>query len=310
MDGVAPSLVGADGAAVSHPHPAPPVADHARPRPGDLDGIRFYKMSGSGNDFVFFDARGGAPPLAQAGDIAALCARGVGVGADGVVFMDHPAAGVVRIAYYNSDGSRAALCGNATLCTAQLAVYLGAAPVDTPFLIQTDAGELRAWVSAGEGPSFELRPVESLVADTGDARVAGAGWREHRIGYAHTGVPHVVVEVDDVPAVDLVARGERLRQPTAERPEGANVNFVGRGSDGQWLMRTYERGVEAETLACGTGAVACAAVLRAWSAAGDRLELVTRSGRTLRVTLTEAGPAVLSGEGRLVYEGVLRGWRA
>lgn len=304
---MAPALVGVAGAAVSHPGPR--ASGFARTERGDSGDIRFYKMSGSGNDFVFFDLRDGAPASLKTGDVAPLCARGVGVGADGVVFLDQPATDVVRIAYYNSDGSRAALCGNATLCTAQLAAHLGMVALDTPFQIQTDSGELRAWVGATDGPSFELRPVESLVCETADARVADAGWWEQRIGYARAGVPHVVVEVDHVHAVDLATRGERLRRATAERPDGANVNFVGRGEGGRWFMRTYERGVEAETLACGTGAVACAAVLRAWSAIGSRVELVTRSGRVLTVQLSADGRAVLSGEGRLVYEGTLRHWR-
>lgn len=268
-------------------------------------------MSGSGNDFVFFDVRG-APGLAtmDAGLISALCARGTGIGADGVVFLDQPAPGRMSMMYLNSDGSRASLCGNATLCTAQLAVHLGAEAPRQPFLIHTDDGGLRAWVDAASRPSFELRPVRSLALDAPEISQDLDSSTERRVGYANTGVPHLVVQVDDIDAVDLARRGPVLRRPTAARPEGANVNFVSASGSGRWRMRTFERGVEGETLACGTGAVACAAVLRAWAEASDAVHLVTRSGRVQTVQLAsgDRGP-VLSGEGRLVFEGDLRDWR-
>jgi diaminopimelate epimerase len=302
LDGVAPPLVGDHG---------PPVSTAGR-MPSD---VRFYKLSGSGNDFVFFDGRGGAPAFPpDPAAIAALCSRGQGVGADGVVYLDAPAPGVVEIVYLNSDGSRAALCGNATLCTARLAVHLGLVAADEPFVIRTDSGEMPARVSPTGMPAFELAAVRDLTPDaplipapSGDTPAA-----EARIGFAVAGVPHLVVRVGDVDAVDLGRRGAQLRQPAASRPEGANVNFVSPApGGGAWRMRTFERGVEGETLACGTGAVATAALLRAWGESGPDTRLITRSGRP--VTVTEAiapgrGP-VLTGEGRLVFEGWLRDWR-
>jgi diaminopimelate epimerase len=270
---------------------------------------RFYKMSGSGNDFVFFDARNGRPELAaDPAAVAALCSRGEGVGADGVVLLDAAGPGQVRIEYRNSDGSVAALCGNATLCTARLAVHLGMVRAGEPFVIATDAGDLPARVDADGVPSFELAPVVDLAADAVDA-IVGDG--EVRVGYATAGVPHLVVRVADVDAVDLATRGRELRRPSPARPTGANVNFVSEAGVDAWRMRTFERGVEGETLACGTGAVACGAVLRAWGEAGEAARLITRSGRPLLVAqpaATDRGP-VLSGEGRLVYEGTLRDWR-
>jgi len=274
-------------------------------------------MSGSGNDFVFFDARtlpnvfDQQAGLIDSSLVAALCARGTGIGADGVVLLDMPALNVVSIVYWNADGSRASLCGNATLCTARLAVHLGAAIPESPFLIRTDDGEMRAWVDFTSNPSFELRPVRSLTADAPEVGVQSPGFGEIRVGYANTGVPHLVVQVADVNAVNLAQRGPYLRRPVDTRPDGANVNFVSPAGDGRWHMRTFERGVEGETLACGTGAVACAAVLRAWSAAGDEVRLVTRSGRPQTVRFAAGGNApVLSGEGRLVFEGNLRDWRS
>ena len=287
-----------------------------RAEDGGLAGTRFYKLSGSGNDFVFFDARRGLP--AFAGDVtavAALCARGPGIGADGVVFLDAPEPGMARIVYLNRDGSRAALCGNATLCTARLAVHLGMFAEGDAFVIRTDSGDLRAQVAPGGGPSFEFDAVRELATDAAEVPAAEVpatdGAEESRVGYALAGVPHVVVRVRDVDAVDLDGRGRQLRRAAATRPAGANVNFVSPAGDGSWRMRTFERGVEGETLACGTGAVACAAVLRAWGDAGEVTRLVTRSGSPVVVTQPSAdgrGP-VLAGEGRLVFEGLLREWR-
>lgn len=300
MDGVAAALVGRAGAAVT-------TVDDGR-----LDALfrtAFYKMSGSGNDFVFFDARAAGTPGAVPPDrVAAICARGTGVGADGLVLLDQPGPGQVRIAYFNSDGSRAALCGNATLCTASLAVYLDAVAPDADFVIVTDAGALRARVSPDGAPSFELDPVRELRLETADALAGCGGAAESRIGYAVVGVPHLVVRVPDVHSVDLLARAPGLRRPTPDRPYGANVNFVSPGPDRTWAMRTYERGVEAETLACGTGAVACATVLRSWGETGGEVLLLTGSGQQLTVAQGNPGAVgpVLAGEGRLVFTGTLQ----
>jgi diaminopimelate epimerase len=266
-------------------------------------GREFFKMCGSGNDFVFFDARAEpAGGLAEPSEIRRLCARATGVGADGVVFLEPSAVGAVRMAYYNSDGSRATLCGNATLCATSLAVALGAAD-PSGFLIETDAGPIPARVHSGQ-PEIELPALRALRPD---AQGVAAEPGEQRIGFAVAGVPHLIVRVPDADAVDLPSRGRALRfHPTLEA--GANVNFVSRAGGGRWRMRTYERGVEGETLACGTGAVACAAVLAAWAEADSAVELITSSGRTVTVTPAadpHVGRPTLAGEGRLVFCGRL-----
>ena len=268
-------------------------------------GRAFHKLTGSGNDFVFFHLGDEAPgELASAASIQRLCARGTGIGADGVVFLLAPAAGeegvAFRMRYHNSDGSLASLCGNAALCSTRLAVELGLAPPEG-FRFASDAGVISARLAGGL-PEIDLAPVAGLRA-VAPLQPAGS---ELRLGFAVAGVPHVVAEVPDVESVDVVRRGAALRHDPA-LPDGANVNFVARAGDGAWYMRTFERGVEGETLACGTGAVACAAVLRAWGASGERTAIRTRSGRTLEVTLPSdalAGPS-LRGEGRLVFSGRL-----
>jgi diaminopimelate epimerase len=271
---------------------------------GRLEGRRFFKMTGSGNDFVVFDsAPGSVVDLEKPETIRALSSRGTGVGADGVVFLEKAGKGDVRMRYYNSDGSEAALCGNASLCSARLAVELGMAQ-GGGFVLHTAAGALRARLRDGL-PEVDLEPVADVRPDATDL---GLEEGEHRLGYASAGVPHVVVEVAEIDSVPVGVRGPKLRHHPSLR-EGANVNFVARRADGSWTYRTFERGVEAETLACGTGAVATAILLASWGESGSETVLWTRSGLPLTVTLRHEGSkwmASLRGEGRIVFEGRLR----
>ena len=278
------------------------------------DGRAFWKMSGSGNDFVFIDARASrtaSDPLETTADISALCAPHLGIGADGVVFIADAPDALFAIRYYNADGSRASLCGNASLCAAQSAVKLGLASRQQMFHFMSDAGRIEASIDADGAASVRLAPVTALELDAPE----GLAPREARIGFAVVGVPHLVVLVGDVAAIDVAARGRILRFGTIRAPVGANVNFVSRGSvAGHWRIRTYERGVEGETYACGTGAVATAACLQAWGAAphGADVQLQTASERLLTVRFPHAAPAgysELSGEGRVVFDGVLRALR-
>jgi diaminopimelate epimerase len=268
-------------------------------------GRRFFKMSGSGNDFVMFDARHEPPgQLAGADRIAALCARGTGVGADGVVFLVPSQTADVGLAYYNADGSLADLCGNATLCTTRLAAELGAAD-GAGMTIETGAGVLAARIRADGAPEIDLQPVAQWQAD---APSVGPLAGEGRVGFALAGVPHLTVLVDDLATVDVGGRGRQLRwHPSLA--QGANVNFVQQRQPGVFGIRTYERGVEGETLACGTGAVASAILLQAWGLAESPVSLLTRSGRRLSVTTRRDGDRwfpSLSGAAVLVFEGVLR----
>jgi diaminopimelate epimerase len=262
----------------------------------------FWKMSGSGNDFVVFDVRDvPAGRLSDPGVIQGLCARRTGIGADGIVLLDNFDEGDFRIEYFNADGSRASLCGNASLCSASLAVELGAADPEG-FRFATDAGVLTGRIRDGL-PEIDLGAVEDLRTDAGVELSAG----EKKIGFAIAGVPHAVVLCADADAVPLEARGRSLRGDAAFR-EGANVDFVSRaGSD--WRMRTYERGVEGETMACGTGAVASATLLAAWGQTSEpRTRILTSSGLPLDVRLTRDGgrwrPS-LSGSATVTFRGVV-----
>ncbi len=259
----------------------------------------FWKLTGSGNDFVFFDARHEPPGELESRQlIGAVCDRRMGVGADGVVFLEtHPEA-AFAIRYFNRDGSLAELCGNASLCSVTLAAELGIVSEGRPFDFETSTGRLEG-ISTPTGPRISM----PSVAEGNPTFPAALEGEEKQIGFARVGVPHLVVLCADVDRVDLDCRGRELRHHPL-LAAGANVNFVARAGD-EWRYRTYERGVEEETLACGSGSVAIGAMLSAWGLAGDSVRLITRAGAPLTVTGPPTAPR-LEGEGRLVFRGELR----
>jgi len=272
----------------------------------DLVGTAIYKMTGSGNDFVMVDARHTTPEQWTAADIRAVCARGTGVGADGLVFVGpgtRPDS--VRMIYFNSDGSRAAMCGNAALCSTRLAVRLGLGRPQG-MALETDAGTYQSCASPDERAELHLAPVAPPAPVSGLILAEG----EVRAVLGTVGVPHLVVLVEDVARVDVEGRGRMLRSSPCVGPEGANVNFLSRDGGGAWRMRTYERGVEAETLACGTGAVAAGCALAEWGLAEPPVTVWTRSGRPLAIRAHKGSQGLyddvwLGGEARLVMRGVI-----
>lgn len=303
-----------------------PTADEARPAMNPMNapvltGTRFWKLSGSGNDFVVFnvqDDASGAELLGAPEVVRSLCAPGTGVGADGVVLLAEPdeqpdgRAGEwernhFRMIYFNRDGSRGEMCGNAALCSTRLAVHLGLAPAEG-MRFETDSGVVASRIVEGE-PEIDMAPVSQVAADFRVERKAG----ERRIGFALVGVPHLVVLCDEVDSVDVTVRGPELRHHPA-LAAGANVNFVARTADGTWLIRTFERGVEGETLACGTGVTAASILLKVWGELEDATEsasvaMRSRSGLTLtatpgRVAESEWRPR-LRGSARIVFKGEL-----
>ena len=256
-------------------------------------------MTGSGNDFVFVDARTESPGFLESAEaIGALCDRRRGVGADGVVFLERDPQHTYSIRYFNRDGSLAEFCGNASLCSVRLAAELGVVQPGERFTFRTSSGPIPGRLGSA-GPEVGMPDV----ADADASFLAGLEPGERRIGFARVGVPHLVVACQDVDAVDVESRGRALRHHPSLQA-GANVNFVARrGSD--WTYRTYERGVEEETLACGSGSVAVAAMLMAWDGERDPVTVITRSGAPLTVSFKDGVPS-LAGEGRLVFEGRLR----
>jgi len=285
----------------------PPAQTDGLVRP-HLVGTTIYKMTGSGNDFVMLDGRHTTPADWSVEDIRAVCARGTGVGGDGLVFVGPGSApDVVRMIYFNSDGLRAAMCGNAALCSTRLAARLGFANPQR-MTLETDAATYESRCTPdGERAELHLAPVRSPAAVPGLATAPA----ERQAVLGTVGVPHLVVLVDDVELIDVVTRGRLLRSDPALGPAGANVNFISPAARAsEWRMRTYERGVEDETLACGTGAVAAACALADWGLAQLPITFWTRSARRLeiRARKTEAGlydDVWLGGEARLVVRGVI-----
>ena len=279
--------------------------DEFASRLAGLRGIPFAKMTGSGNDFVFFDGREvSVDVLTQPEIVSAICNRFNGIGADGLVVLEPAGSdGDARILYFNSDGSPADLCGNATLCSTSLSALLGLGPEDGMRLL-TPAGMIAGRLRDGL-PEIDLQPV----TDVRPAMDIPLGHDEKRIGFAKAGIPHLVIQCADVARVDVRGRGPTLRRHPAAGPAGANVNWVSRTAEGEWRYRTFERGVEGETLACGTGAVATAILLAAWGLATSPVGIRTSSGRTLDVRFTRSEgrepswrPSI-RGEGRVVFRG-------
>ncbi len=263
-------------------------------------------MTGSGNDFVFIDGRV-SPPLEWPRErIERVCARRMGVGADGLVILEPGSTeAAVRFNFFNSDGTRAEMCGNAALCATRLSARLGLFST-AELTLETDSGPVRARVIDGPGERAELvlGDVEG-VTDPAIETMAG----EDSIHFVRVGVPHLVVIVRDLsdPVADPSVRGRELRSHPALGDAGANVNFAACYGD-RWQMRTYERGVEAETLACGTGAVSIAAALQHIGRERLPLDILTSRGCHLRVSGRPGGAGTgamthvsLIGEGRLVF---------
>lgn len=264
-------------------------------------GTVVYKMTGSGNDFVFVDGRVAPLDTWTPERIRWVCARQTGVGGDGLVVLEPSSSRhAVRLHYFNSDGARAALCGNASLCAARLSGWLELAePGD--LTLETDAGPVRSRSLAvpGEMAEIELPAVSGIGTPKIDLK-SYEKWAR----FVSVGVPHLVLLVGrGLGEIDVAGRGRELRSHPALGPDGANVSFVAAGSAG-WSFRTYERGVEAETLACGTGSVAVASVLVDAGLTKFPVDLRTASGCTLTVSRGRHGVR-LAGEGRLVFRAIL-----
>jgi diaminopimelate epimerase len=265
-----------------------------------VSALRFTKMSGAGNDFVVLDRPAWESiPGARIAWVRGVARRGVSVGSDGVLVVDPPEGSRVRVTFLNPDGAEA-FCGNGSRCAARFAHERLGAPAS--MTLATAAGEVRAVVAGGR-VSLTLAAPED-----GGALDLEASGRPVHARLIRAGVPHLVVRVDDVSAFPLASLGPTLRRHPALGPGGANVTIVAAEGDSRIHVRTWERGVENETLACGSGAIAAAFACRLDGGAAS-LEVVPASGLALRVTLDgdAAAPSAahLAGDARFVFDGVL-----
>ena len=204
--------------------------------------------------------------------------------------------------FFNSDGGPAEMCGNGARCVARFAHINGIAGRKMCF--ETLAGIIHAEVK-GEGAMVGLTPPVDLDVDYTIATAGGS----MRVSSVNTGVPHVVVAVDDIDAVDVFGLGREIRHHPHFAPAGTNVNFITPSEDGSITIRTYERGVEDETLACGTGSVAAAIVAARTMAMIAPVKVVTRSGGILTIYFSETDgrfdQVYLEGDARIIYRGEL-----
>lgn len=265
--------------------------------------VPFYKLQGCGNDFVAIDNRVlRLPRERMAAWAVKICPRAFGVGADGLFFLQaaEPGSGAdTRWDFYNADGSRAEMCGNATRCAGRLAHALGLG--GERHVMLSDAGPVAIAVDVAAGlVKVQLTEPKDLALG---ARLSALG-AEHTVHFVNTGVPHAVVLADDVAAVDVAALGRALRFHEHFAPAGTNVNFVQVLDRAQTRVRTYERGVEGETYACGTGVSAVQVVLHALGLAGAELANATSGGEVLTTSL-EGGRVFLKGAAELTFSGEL-----
>jgi len=262
--------------------------------------LTFTKMNGAGNDFVMVDNRNLTYALDQAA-IARLCDRHRGVGGDGLIAVE-PAAqgGDFRMRYYNADGGEAEMCGNGARCFARFAGKLTGKSDKLTF--ETPAGVIGA-----EFVGDHVRLAMSAPHSFADGVELLAADEKVKVYFLNTGVPHAVVFVEDLEKTDIVRIGRALRYHAHFAPKGTNANFVQELPGGGIAIRTYERGVEDETLACGTGVCASALIFARLTGARGPVSVRVQGGDTLQVGFKDDGEGwknvTLMGPADFVFEG-------
>ncbi len=265
--------------------------------------IAFTKMHGAGNDFVMIENLDGSIRLAPE-QVATLCDRRFGIGADGLILLNSPAneGTDATMVYYNADGGRVDMCGNGARCFTSFALDNG---VGDGIIVsfQTDAGPMKAIAENGEF-TIRMTPVHSI--ELGQTLTTDSG--EYAYDFMNTGVEHVIVFDDNVDSIDIVSQGSSIRYH--ERfPAGANANFAEIQKDGVIKVRTYERGVENETLACGTGVVAVAIAANLTRDQATPVSVLVRGGDILKVDFQRDGDKItditLTGPAKAVFTGTV-----
>jgi diaminopimelate epimerase len=265
--------------------------------------IPFYKMQGSGNDFILIDNRGGIlKGMNPRGLAVNVCDRHYSVGADGLIVIVPSKNADFKWRFFNSDGSEAEMCGNGSRCAARFALLKKIAKKSMTF--ETLAGTIHAQVKKNT-VKVQLAGAAGLRMNIAIPLDSGL-----RMGhFINTGVPHVVYLSKDLDNEDIDRIGRTTRYHELFKPLGANVNFIQIQGTHKLRIRTYERGVEGETLACGTGSVAAALIAGSLGAASSPVEVLTRSGEKLIVSFERSGdefsPIHLEGNAEVICEGIL-----
>ena len=268
--------------------------------------IDFYKMSGSGNDFILVDNRTNLIEAAVAPELARnLCRRKVSVGADGLILIENDDEADFRWSFFNADGSTAEMCGNGGRCAARLANILGICGPTLSF--RTLAGIIRAELS-GSRVKLQMTEPRDLRLDL-ELELNGRSFNTH---FVNTGVPPTVFILDGPEILaqqEVVGQGRKVRYHSQFAPAGTNVNFVAVLGEQALAIRTYERGVEDETLACGTGATAVALIGAAKGMVRPPVDVHTKSGETLTIYFDSdqllPREVYMEGETTVIYQGRL-----
>ncbi len=268
-----------------------------------MNQIAFYKISGSGNDFIIIDNRNRVVDENDLQDfIAKVCRRKMSVGADGLILVEESENVDFKWRFFNSDGSTAEMCGNGARCAARFAYLNGISGTKVSF--ETEAGIVSAIV---ENDQVKIKMPDPIDLKTDYNLELGNG--SMQVSSVNTGVPHVVITVGDIDDVEVVKTGREIRFHDSYAPAGTNVNFIYAGNDNTISIRTYERGVEDETLACGTGSVAAAIVMRYKSKGKSPAKVITRGGGYLYIYFKEDDgkfhDVFLEGDARVIYKGYL-----
>lgn len=264
--------------------------------------VRFFKYSGCGNDFVLIDKRESAVEVSSS-TVSLMCDRHRGIGADGVIFLERSQRADYKMRIYNADGSEAEMCGNGLRC---LARFIHDSGDHRPhFCIETMERILNARVFDDE-VEIEMGAITELLLQQ-EVVIEGEVFQ---FSLLNTGVPHLILFVEEINRFDLAQWGPLLRRPSSFAPCGANVNVVQLNGENNILVRTYERGVEAETLACGTGATAAAIASHLLHGVVSPVEVEIKSGEKLKIKFeSEAGVPKnisLSGPATSLFDGHFR----
>ena len=268
-----------------------------------MKAIEFWKMNGSGNDFIIIDNRDGSIPEEDMSNLVLkACRRRTSVGADGVIFVTNSDRYDFAWRFFNADGGEVEMCGNGSRCVCRFAYLKGIAGANMTF--ETMAGPISGKVN-GRLVNVLMPLPEKLKLDVELEK--DPSWKT--VDFVNTGVPHVVVQVEALEEHPVVEQGRALRYHKAFSPEGTNADFIQVLGDDLISMRTYERGVEDETLACGTGAVASAIVCADRGLVRPPVKVRTRSGEVLTIDFKKEGERFLEvwmeGSTTIVYEGKL-----
>lgn len=264
--------------------------------------LHFYKMNGAGNDFVVVDNRDLSLNLSK-DQIAELCDRHRGVGADGLLAVEPAEQGAdFKFRYYNADGGEAEMCGNGARCFGRFTAAL-MEEIPDRVTFETIAGVLAAEL-VDDNIRIAMSEPKDLRLDTG---VVLEGL-DATLRFLNTGVPHAVAFVSDLAGTDVVKHGAAIRYHEAFAPAGTNANFASVLAPDHIAIRTYERGVEDETLACGTGMVACALMHHLLTGAPSPIKVDVKGGDTLEIGFEKSGDSTftnvtLTGPGDFVFEG-------